>query len=173
MNKVRIYKAIFGVSVALLITSALFLIQHWPFGQELSIIALIAMAISSCLFYSSKLEKSFVDELAIVLVPLFCGFMLVRIAHLPYQLEIKIVLLAIAMLYSGYKGVKWQIADKANGAKGINLERNSYLLGIILIGIGLFLKYQHWSYSSAFLLSGMGVMALYYILPMFSSDDDQ
>ena len=77
MNKVRIYKAIFGVSVALLITSALFLIQHWPFGQELSIIALIAMAISSCLFYSSKLEKSFVDELAIVLVPLFCGFMLV------------------------------------------------------------------------------------------------
>ena len=172
MNKVRIYKAIFGLSAVVLILSALFRIQHWPFGLELSIVGLSALAISAPLFYSAKLEKSFVDELVIVLIPLFCGFMLLRTLHLSDQLEIKFVLLAIAVLYSVYKGIRWHRADKANGVKGINWERNIFLMGIILIASGLILKYQHGSYSSNFLITGMGMFALYYFGSMFLKGDD-
>lgn len=172
MSKVRVYKAIFRISIAILIIGTLFRIMHWPFGMQMSAIALILIAISSVLFYSSRLEKSFVDELAVVLVPFLCVFMLLRLLHLPYQLEIKIALLAIAVLYIFFKGIQWHLGDQSQGKTGINWERNSYILGIILIAIGLFFKYQYWPYAKEFLLSGMGVMVLYYVVPLFSKGDE-
>lgn len=98
--------------------------------------------------------------------------MLVRITHSRYEFIVQILIFIGAVLYTAYIGTKLNFEDIRDGVQHINWERNCYILGIIVIGIGLFLKYQHLPYAYAVLLTGIGVMFISYFLGMFSKNDD-
>ncbi|PHR17414.1 MAG: hypothetical protein COA38_20840 [Fluviicola sp.] len=172
MDKSRIYRSIFRVSIAMFIFGTLHRIMHWPFGVEVSICALILISISSVLYFSSKLEKTFIDELAIVGIPLWALFNILRITHAPYQSEIRIGILIIVFIYSVYRSIRWYRKEKSSGEIRFNLGRSSYVLGASLIVIGLLFKYLHWPSASIILLSGVGLMLLNFFLSMFSKNKD-
>ncbi|MDB0037750.1 hypothetical protein N9F08_00130 [bacterium] len=174
MDKLNLYKGLFQISIATYFFGTLFRIMHWPYSSLILVSALVLITISSVLYFSSKLEKSFVDELAIVGAPTWALFKILSITHAPYQLEFRTGILVIAAVYLCYRGVKWyQKARKSQqkGVKRISIERASYIVGAILIGIGLLFKIQHWPYSRTMLYLGMGLMILNFFLSLFTKEE--
>jgi len=171
MDKSRIYRSVLGISAAAYVVGALFKIMHWPFAGIIVVVALTAIAISSVLYFSSKLEKSYIDQLAIVGIPLWAAHTLLRLTRAPYQSEIRIGLFVIALLYVGYLVFKWYRDDKSKGIRGINLERSSFVLGAILVAVGALFKIQHWPLAGPILISGLCVLCMNFLLSMFSKGD--
>lgn len=173
MNKSQLFRTIIRISVAAFLVGILFRIQHWPYGSKIALTGLVGIGISSYFFYSSKLVKSYIDRLAVVLIPLWCVFMIARIAHVPYRLEINMVLILLAVMWSVNLGLKINREDNQEGILKFNWERNAFILGVILVGIGVILKSQHFPYATLCLLSGIGSAMVSYLLGMFSKNQDE
>ena len=171
MKNEKLFRTIYRIAIAVFIIGMLFKIMHWPYALEISVVGLSAIAISSCLYFYSKSPRSFFDQLGIVLVPLWCALALARILHVPYRSEIRITIFAIGLIYTGYHGFIWYQKDKKVGAKKFDLERTSFIVGLGLVGVGLFLKFRHWPYASTFLIAGLAVSAIYFLASAFKKED--
>lgn len=167
MNKLTIYRTVFSISVVAYFIGSAFRIMHWPFSLLILVLSLSVLTVSSVLYFSSKYERTFIDDLAIVVVPLWSLFHLLRITYAPFQQVYGVVALIVGFAYLGYCMLKWFRQD-ANGRRR-KFKFNSYVLGGSLIGLGFLFKYLRWPSASIIILLGMGLMFLSFFISMFSN----
>ncbi|MCJ8288153.1 MAG: hypothetical protein HRT58_02390 [Crocinitomicaceae bacterium] len=175
MDREGVFRILLRLSVVVFIVGVLFRISHWPFGRVIIITGLLSIIVFSILLYSSKIDRTLYDKLAIVLIPLWCLNVLTRQVDVPktIQSKISIALVVLALLYCGFHAYTWYRSDKTDGVKKFNFGRFTYVLGFSLIGIGMVLKIQHIPYASECLLYGLVVSASSFMIVMFSKDSNR
>lgn len=172
MNKVKIFRILCNLSVGCIIMGAMFKIMHWPLAIQLSVFGAIALTISSALYFYFKPEKSFLDRIALVAVPFWSIYMIIRKMDFPYRYEIGSGLLAGILIYTIYVIIKMNKEDKSSSAPSINWERILFAAGMGTIIIGVILKYNYMPYGRYFLIVGIIISIASYLFGFFSNNEE-
>ena len=170
MNSVRFLRVLGYVFTVMYPLGAMMKIMHWPLAGLLMLVGALGGATSFILYYFLKEDKSFYDRSLIVIIPMICLSLLLRILPDDYRT----MAISVALLLSGsfliMLTTKFLITKPSSRMKDVNWERIFYVIGAALVFVGIVLKYQFLPNARYFLIGGLTVLAGSYILGFFSKN---
>ncbi len=174
MKPLKIYRLLFLISIAAIIVGALFRIQHWPFGMIISFTGFIVFTVFSFLFYYSKSEKSTWDKSFMLLLPAFGVVSLLKFTDVSRQLQgnLTTILIFLGLGYFLFQSYQWLRQDRENGKVKFNFQRTTYVVGILLLGVGFLLKMYRFPYAGTTIIAGILVAIVAAFSESFIRNDD-
>jgi hypothetical protein len=168
MSSVRFLRVLGYVFMVIYPLGAMMKIMHWPLAGLFMLFGALGGSISFILYYFLKEDQSFYDRSLIVIIPMICLSLLIRI--LPD--DFSTIAISIALLISGSFLIFWTTKFVNSGpsfrVKEINWERFFYVIGAVLVFVGIILKYKYLPNARYFLIGGLVVLAGSYIIGFFS-----
>ncbi len=157
MTVTKIYKTLFQLSIAAIIVGALFRIQHWTFGMEISFVGFIFFSVFSFLYFYSKSEKSVWDKALMLFLPAFGILSILRFTSVSMQLQahLKTILIFLGLGYFLWQSYQWLRQDREEGKVKFNFQRTAYVVGIFLLGMGFLIKMYHFPYARVTIATGI------------------
>ena len=157
------------IALIILIFGALFKLMHWPYAQQLMLIASVSISLLYTIRFFNKTQKQKLDYIKLALVLVWVFSYLNEVFHLfyfPYILEV-----CLFFLFAW-----WCIADGFSYFKNRKFKKNKVtkviyttlkVVTIVFLVFGMLFKIQHWAYGSELFVLGVLLLCSVLILDYF------
>lgn len=151
------------LGICLLIVGSILKIEHLSFSLEFSFVGVTLIAVFYFLRFLSKKDKQLIDFTGLMFVITWCGLVISKLFRMPYLKELTYILFAIGSIYLiQYIARVLQSGKHNKNATSIS-SKVLFLVAIISIVLGLFLKIKHLPGSTAITLGGITVALFWFI----------